>query len=51
MGNSKTKEIVSSEAQPNGDSYVGNLVNGKRHGQGLLTFASGATYEGTFEND
>ena len=33
-----------------GNSYDGELLNGKRHGRGTYTFASGSVYEGSFEN-
>jgi hypothetical protein len=31
---------------PNGDHYVGEFMNGKKHGRGLLNFQRGDTYEG-----
>jgi len=34
-----------------GHRYVGNFVNGRRHGQGTYTFPNGANQVGTFEND
>lgn len=34
-----------------GSVYTGEVVNGKRHGKGRLTWPSGDTYEGDFTND
>ena len=34
----------------NGDQYVGEFKDGKRHGQGTYTYVSGATYVGEFKN-
>jgi hypothetical protein len=31
--------------------YQGERVDGKRHGQGKMTYLDGATYEGTWQND
>ena len=30
------------------ESYKGDIVDGKRHGEGLLIYKSGCSYEGTF---
>ena len=34
-----------------GSKYVGEMSNGKQHGQGTLTFANGDKYVGEFVND
>lgn len=34
----------------NGDKYVGNYKDGKKHGQGTYTFANGDKYVGEFKN-
>ena len=36
---------------PDGEKYIGNFKNGKRHGKGFLEFASRVSYKGSFEND
>lgn len=36
---------------PNGDTYEGNFVNGKKDGQGTLAFPSGNVYIGQFANN
>ena len=35
---------------PNGSKYVGELINGKPHGQGTQTIIDGAVYVGEFKN-
>ena len=35
----------------NGWVYEGEVRNGKRHGEGKLTFTNGNVYEGSFQND
>lgn len=35
----------------NGDVYVGETLNGKRHGKGKYTYADGTFYEGEYMND
>lgn len=35
----------------NGWVYEGEVCNGKRHGEGKLTFTNGNVYEGSFQND
>ncbi len=35
----------------NGDKYVGEFKDGKRHGKGTLTFPHGGVYVGEFQND
>lgn len=35
---------------PNGDYYLGNLLQGQPHGTGDLTLASGTTFSGTFDH-
>ena len=34
-----------------GNKYVGEYKDGKRHGQGTLTFADGTVYKGIFEKN
>ncbi|NIQ03448.1 MAG: hypothetical protein GWM98_26310, partial [Nitrospinaceae bacterium] len=34
-----------------GNRYIGEFVNGKPHGQGILTFTNGDQYEGGFMAD
>jgi len=34
----------------NGDKYVGTRLNGKRHGEGRMTFASGSECSGNWQN-
>jgi hypothetical protein len=36
---------------PNGSVYVGDVLNGKKHGYGTETLASGSTYTGEWFND
>jgi len=53
---SVVKETVVDEpvriVSPNGDVYVGEIVSGKPHGQGTLTYPNGSIkYEGEFKND
>ena len=36
---------------PNGDTYDGWWVNGKREGQGIYFYANGDRYEGDWKND
>ena len=35
----------------NGDKYVGEVQNGKRHGKGTMTYADGTQYYGSWKND
>jgi tetratricopeptide (TPR) repeat protein len=42
-----TKEIN----YPDGGKYVGDVVNGKRHGQGTFTWPNGHRYEGEWKDD
>ena len=35
----------------NGDVYVGEMVNGQRHGQGSYTFHDGKRYVGEWQHD
>lgn len=35
----------------NGNKYVGEVKNGKRHGYGVFTTFNGITYEGDFKDD
>ena len=34
-----------------GSKYIGNIANGKRHGQGIYTWPDGKKYVGGFENN
>ncbi len=36
---------------PKGDTYVGEHIDGKPHGQGTYTFANGGKYTGEFKDD
>ena len=36
---------------PNGDVYIGQFKNGKRHGKGRRKNEDGSTYEGYYEDD
>ena len=38
------------ETARNGNKYVGEFLNGKKHGQGTFTFISGSIYVGEFRN-
>lgn len=44
------QKTISRMTLPNGDHYVGQFVNGVRHGKGVYHFASGQTKELEFEN-
>jgi hypothetical protein len=35
---------------PNGDKYVGEFKDGKRHGKGVYTYADGTSKAGVWEN-
>ena len=35
---------------PNGNSYIGNVKNGKREGRGVKTYADGDKYDGEWKN-
>jgi len=46
-GSAITKDGTASATFPNGDTFVGEYVNGKRHGKGVYTFAKvKASYDG-----
>jgi len=51
---SVVKETVVEEpvriVSPNGEVYVGEIVSGKPHGQGTLTFPDGSKYVGEWKN-
>jgi len=50
MGNEQAKS-VQNHRYPSGNVYSGEMVGGKRQGQGTLTWPDGATYEGGWLND
>ena len=35
----------------NGSQYIGEMINGKKHGNGIYTSPSGCVYEGEFKDD
>lgn len=35
----------------NGQNYVGNFVNGKKHGEGIYDYGKGIKYRGLWKND
>jgi len=39
------------KSYPNGDNYVGVIIDGKRYGKGLLIQANGAKYNGDWKDD
>ena len=51
---SVVKETVVEEpvriVSPNGDVYVGEIVSGKPHGQGTITYSNGTKYVGEFKD-
>ena len=53
--NKEAKPLTSSEnkilTMPNGDKYVGEIKDGKKHGRGIYYYANGNRYEGDFLND
>lgn len=49
-GNDKAYSFMS-QTFPNGDRYVGELYQGKRHGLGIYYYASGGLWYGSFVND
>ncbi len=42
---------IETMAYENGDTYVGEMKNGLRNGQGAMTYANGDVYEGEWIND
>ena len=46
----KWSECAGTANYTNGDSYLGNFLNGKFHGRGMYTFKNGTTYIGDFKN-
>lgn len=36
---------------PNGDTYTGDFLDGRKHGPGIYTYANGDVYDGVYEND
>ena len=45
---SYTFEVIN---YPNGDKYIGELQDGKKHGQGLYIWESGDVWYGEWDND
>ena len=39
-----------SHTYPNGDKYVGEVMNGTMHGKGIYTWADGTKYGGEWKN-
>ncbi|MFZ5601311.1 MAG: hypothetical protein ACOY7J_02565, partial [Pseudomonadota bacterium] len=61
-GGSESSGITAAKVKPetsasevhtleDGSRYSGDLVNGKKEGQGLYVWANGDTYEGQWQND
>ena len=48
---SRTAQAVSPILFPDGGQYVGEILDGKRHGHGELIFANGDRFVGKFFND
>lgn len=48
LDNSVSQQI---HVLPDGSSYQGNLIGGKKQGYGILTDKDGVRYEGEFDND
>ena len=48
---SNSEKTKGTQTFGNGDIYKGDFLNGKKHGQGLLTTRSDRTYNGGWEND
>ena len=44
-------EGLGSLTVPNGEKYVGEFKDGKRHGQGTVTIPNGTKYEGEWKDD
>ena len=44
-------EGLGSLVVPNGEKYVGEFKDGKRHGQGKVTIPNGSKYEGEWKDD
>ena len=47
VGNSEIKTIHYS----NGDKFMGDILNGKKHGRGIYTWANGSEYNGEWYDD
>ncbi len=43
-----TEQVIN---YPDGGRYIGDIVNGKRHGKGTMTWPEGRKYIGEWEND
>ena len=54
-GEEKKEEVIKNgnmgEIYENGDKYLGDFVNGKKEGKGIMTYGNGDRYEGEFSND
>ena len=46
-----TIEGLGSLTVPNGEKYVGEFKDGKKHGQGTVTIPNGSKYEGEWKDD
>jgi hypothetical protein len=44
-------DAIQTLALPNGDVYVGQMMDGMRHGQGKCTYPNGDVYEGEWQHD
>jgi len=42
---------INKKTYSNGDVYEGDFVDGKRHGNGKMTYADGKVKEGRWEDD
>lgn len=51
FSSSDTDKDTKSKFFADGDNYVGEWLNGKRHGQGILTYANGDKYVGEWNDN
>ena len=45
------ERVIKEKVYKNGAVYTGEVLNGKRDGEGTLKYASGSTYQGGFKKD